>query len=193
MVCPSVRYRSLGGWVDRFGLDTYLFSNTHRSVTCSVEHVTGFKRSHRRQDTTGIELYQNFIHRMDCSSEAYTVVVSVMYCIEELHEDVAKNVELLEALLIDSQRLDKVAAAATFLVILVNLPRHPVVRWEFVVDAVDDVGEVGEAQLVSLLAADRVAVLRLEDVKVALGEGREGRSGVRAHQAVGAWARAIAG
>ena len=39
---------------------------------------------------------------MDGFSEAYTVVVSVMYRIEELHEDVAEDVKLLEALLINS-------------------------------------------------------------------------------------------
>ena len=82
---------------------------------------------------------------MDGFSEAYTVVVSVMYRIEELHEDVAEDVELLETLLIYSQRLDKVAAATALLVVLVNLPGHPVVRWEIVVDAVDNVGEVREA------------------------------------------------
>ena len=129
---------------------------------------------------------------MDGFSEAYTVVVSVMYRIEELHEDVAEDVELLETLLIYSQRLDKVAASTALLVVLVNLPGHPVVRWEIVVDAVDNVGEVREAQLVPLLAADSVAVFALEDVVVALGEGRKGGSTVRAHQAVGTWARAKA-
>ena len=39
---------------------------------------------------------------MDGFSEAYTVVVSVMYRIEELHEDVAEDVQLLETLLINS-------------------------------------------------------------------------------------------
>ena len=129
---------------------------------------------------------------MDGFSEAYTVVVSVMYRIEELHKDIADDVQLLETLLINSQRLDKVAAAATFFVVLVNLPGHPVVRRKIVVDAVDNVGEVREAQLVPLLATDSVAVFTLEDVEVALGESCKGGSTIRAHQAVGTWARAKA-
>jgi len=64
---------------------------------------------------------------MDGLGEADSVIVSVVDRVEELHEDVAEDVELFEARLVDSEWLDNVATTATLLICLVNLSSHPVV------------------------------------------------------------------
>ena len=64
---------------------------------------------------------------MDGLGEADAVIVSVVDRVEELHEDVAEDVELFEALLVDSEWLDNVATTATLLIRLVNLSSDPVV------------------------------------------------------------------
>ena len=82
---------------------------------------------------------------MHGSGEAHTVIISVVNCIEELHEDVSENMQLFEAFLIDAERLDNVSAAASFRVFSVDLPCYPMVRWQIIIDSINHVSQVGES------------------------------------------------
>mgnify|MGYP007022725385 CR=1 FL=1 len=55
---------------------------------------------------------------------------------------------------------------------LVNLSADPVMRGHVVIDAIDHIGEVWEAEFIALLTTDSIAILSLEDVVMALREGR---------------------
>ena len=57
--------------------------------------------ANRRQNSILVELYEHFRFLMDGRREAHAVIISVMDCVEELHEDIAKDMELLEAFLIN--------------------------------------------------------------------------------------------
>ena len=67
----------------------------HRSQMSTVVDL-----ANRRQNSVRVELYEYFGLFVDGWCEAYTVIISVMDCIEELHEDISKDMELLEAFLI---------------------------------------------------------------------------------------------
>ena len=123
-------------------------------------------RAHGGKDAAGVELDEHFGHVVVGLGESHPVVVSVVNRVENLHEHVAKDVQLLKALLIDAQGLYHVAADAPLRVMLVNLSRHPVMRGQVVVDPVYHVGEVGEAQLVALVARNLIAVFGLELIVV---------------------------
>ena len=56
--------------------------------------------ANRRQNSVRVELYEYFGFFVDSRCEAHTVIISVMDCIEKLHEDIAEDMELLEAFLI---------------------------------------------------------------------------------------------
>ena len=67
----------------------------HRSQMSTVVDL-----ANRRQNSVRVELYEYFGLFVDSRCEAYTVIISVMDCIEELHEDISEDMELLEAFLI---------------------------------------------------------------------------------------------
>ena len=64
---------------------------------------------------------------MDSWSEANAVIISVVDRVVELHKDVAENVELLQAALIHTERLNNVATLASLRVLFIDLSCHPVV------------------------------------------------------------------
>ena len=68
----------------------------HRSQMSTVVDL-----ANRRQNSVRVELYEYFGLLMDGRREAHAVIISVMDCVEELHEDIAKDMELLEAFLIN--------------------------------------------------------------------------------------------
>lgn len=59
-------------------------------------------------------------------SEAHSVIISVVDRVVELHKDVAENVELLQAALIHTERLNNVATLASLRVLFIDLSCHPV-------------------------------------------------------------------
>ena len=67
----------------------------HRSQMSTVVDL-----ANRRQNSVRVELYEYFGLFVDSRCEAHTVIISVMDCIEELHEDISEDMELLEAFLI---------------------------------------------------------------------------------------------
>ena len=67
----------------------------HRSQMSTVVDL-----ANRRQNSVRVELYEYFGLLMDGRREAHAVIISVMDCVEELHKDIAKDMELLEAFLI---------------------------------------------------------------------------------------------
>ena len=67
----------------------------HRSQMSTVVDL-----ANRRQNSVRVELYEYFGLFVDGRREAHAVIISVMDCIEELHEDISKDMELLEAFLI---------------------------------------------------------------------------------------------
>ena len=100
--------------------------------------------------------------------------------------------ELLEALLVHSERFDNVSASAALWISLVDFSGDPVVRRHFIVNSIDHVGEVGEAKLIALLTAHGVTVLGLEFVVMSLRERRKRGSTIGTNQTVRSWARAEA-
>ena len=67
----------------------------HRSQMSTVVDL-----ANRRQNSVRVELYEYFGLFVDGRREAHAVIISVMDCIEELHEDISEDMELLEAFLI---------------------------------------------------------------------------------------------
>ena len=71
-----------------------------RAFHCS-QMLTVVDLTNGRQNSVRIELYEYFRLSVDCRREANAVIISVMDCVEELHEDIAEDMELLEAFLIN--------------------------------------------------------------------------------------------
>ena len=65
-------------------------------------------------------------------SEAHTVIIPVVDRVVELHKYVAENVELLQAALIHTERLNDVATLASLRVLFIDLSCHPVMRGHIV-------------------------------------------------------------
>ena len=64
---------------------------------------------------------------MDSWSEANAVIISVVDGVIKLHEYVTKNMKLLKAALVHTERLDNVATLASLRVLFIDLSCHPVV------------------------------------------------------------------
>lgn len=86
----------------------------------------GLKGAHRRQDAGSVELHEHLWFLVDGLREADSVVVTVVDRVEKLHEDVSKDVQLLQTLLVNAERLDDVTAFTALSVVFVNLTGHPV-------------------------------------------------------------------
>ena len=69
---------------------------------------------------------------MNGRSEAYTVIISVVDRVVKLHKHVAENMELLQAALIHTERLNDVATLASLRVLFIDLSCHPVMRGHIV-------------------------------------------------------------
>ena len=65
-------------------------------------------------------------------SEAHTVIIPVVDRVVELHKYVSENVELLQAALIHTERLNDVATLASLRVLFIDLSCHPVMRGQIV-------------------------------------------------------------
>ena len=126
---------------------------------------------HGRQDARSIELNEHLWHLVDGGRKANTILIAVMHCVVELHEYVTEDVHLLQALLVDAERLDNVATLSSVRISFVDLTSDPVMRRHVIFYSIDDIGEVGERELVAFLARDDIAVVGLEDIVVRLGEG----------------------
>ena len=64
---------------------------------------------------------------MDSWSEANAVIISVVDGVVKLHKHVAKNMKLLQAALVHTERLDNVTTLASLRVLFIDLSCHPVV------------------------------------------------------------------
>jgi len=89
---------------------------------------------------------------MDSGREANPILITVMHSVIELHENVSEDMHFLQALLVDAQRLNDVATFASVGVYFVNLTGDPMVRRHVVFDSVDHIGQIGECELITLLA-----------------------------------------
>jgi len=105
-----------------------------------------------------------------CWGESHHVVVAVMDCVIELHEDVAEDVHLLEAYLVHTKGFDDVSAFAALWVSGVNFSGHPMMGGHIIIRSTDNIGQIREPKLVSLSTRDNVAILCLESVVMGLWE-----------------------
>ena len=81
---------------------------------------------------------------MDGRRKSNTILITIVHCVVKLHEDVAKDMHLLETDLVDSKRLDDIATFAAVLVVSVNLSCDPVVAWHVVFDSINNISQVWE-------------------------------------------------
>lgn len=74
--------------------------------------------------------------------------MSVEYGVVDLHEHVATDKEIIETRLADIECSDRMfALALSFDVCRIGLFLHPMVRWDGVVNTIDDISQVAVVQL----------------------------------------------
>jgi len=128
---------------------------------------------HGGKDAGGVELNEHFGHLVDGRGEANAILIAVMHCIVELHEDIAEDMHLLKALLVDAQRLDNVTTSSSIRVQLVNFAGDPVMGGHVIFYSIDDIGQIWESELVALFARNDIAVRSLELIIMGLRERGE--------------------
>ena len=82
---------------------------------------------YRGEDAVRVELDEHFWLVMVGRGEANAVFIAVMDRVIKLHKDIANDVHLFKAHLIDSERFDNVSAFASLGVVAVDFARYPVV------------------------------------------------------------------
>ena len=89
---------------------------------------------------------------MDSGGETNAILIAIVNCVIELHEDITKDVHFFEADLINTKRLDDIATFASIRVLSINLTSYPVVARHVIFDSVYHIGQVGEGQLIAFAA-----------------------------------------